>query len=551
MKAFLSAPLALRIGPPVLIAVACAALFALLLMRHPYDGFYGQDSYAYYYQARALWQEISGQAMPPDQLFSAQALRWPVGYLLHLALGIVLSGGPGGGRVITLALTALTPALIYLIITQLWSGASQVTRIAAGLIGSAILPLTGTYTRMGLSIMADVPALFWMVLAIFCCLKAWPPYLSSDLNVVSDNRGRLAWACGMGLALGMAVLVRYGSILLLAPITAYLALLKWQRGSWRQLGGDARKVGLAILGFAIALVPQLLYYVSPLSAAPPGAANYGAWLSSWNPSNIFASNFISPDGTASYPQSNIVFYLLQPFWPQDVDAGLLSLPSVPALLLGVWALIAKRRWPVLGLLLTWWLVPVLFFSGSTYQAHRFVLVYLPALAILIGTGAGVALEWLLQSSRTLRRLSASALAAIVLLGVSIDAYLGLLSVNRWILTHATFEAGEKRVAAVVMDSVEAAPATGLPHVVSFNITAAVYHYTGWPMLDFYNHDEEDIAHFLAGDEPHVLVVPEKSMTTQWLGTPSGTRWEWIRRSYDIHLFGQVGEYSVYTIGGRR
>src|SRR5678816_1539029 len=58
----------------------CALLFWYLLARFPYDGLYGQDAYAYYYQALALWREISGQPPAPGALFDAHALRWPLGY---------------------------------------------------------------------------------------------------------------------------------------------------------------------------------------------------------------------------------------------------------------------------------------------------------------------------------------------------------------------------------------------------------------------------------------------------------------------------------------
>lgn len=565
MRPFASTPLALRVGPPILLSIACATLFALLLMRHPYDGLYGQDSYAYYYQARALWYEMSGQTMP-DQLFTAQALRWPVGYLLHLIAGIVIMGGPSGGRLLTLAMTALTPALLYLIIVQLWRGHTRYASVVAGLVGGAVLPLTGTYTRMGLSIMSDVPAVFWMALAIACCLRAWPQDPPPGEQRATNVKSGLAWAFAMGFALGMAVLVRYGSILLATPIAVYLALLRWYSGSWLQLGPDVRKAAMGLAGFALAMLPQVLYYTSPLAVYLPGAVNYSVWLSDWKLSNIFASSYVSADGAASYPQSNIVFYLVEPFWElgegliaslyRSAAAGLLSPAYVPALFLGVWALVRVRRWPALGLLLAWWIVPLLFFSGSPYQSHRFVLVYLPALAALIGIGAGVALDWLARLSGRLRPgLSSEArsgvLTAIVLLGVCVGAGLGLVSVNRWIAIHAAWEADEKRVATAVKQAAGPVPERTQPHVVSFNITAAVYHNTGWPMLDFYNHDEQEIARFLSGPEPHVLVLPERNMATQWAGTPSGMRWEWLRRSYEMSLVAQVGEYSVYRLGGGR
>lgn len=562
MRAQLSHPLVVRVVPPLLLVVACLAWFVALLTLHPYEGLYGQDSYAYYYQARSLWQEISGQVVPSDQLFSAQALRWPVGYHLHIIAGIILSGGPAGGRLITLAMAAVAPALIYLIVAHLWIGVSPLTRLIAGLVGGVVLPLTATYVRMGLSLMSDVPAVFWMTLAVLCFLRAWPLARITNYQLRTTE---LAWAGLAGGALGLAVLTRYGSILLAAPMLVYLALLKRRDGSWKTtFRADLARGGVATLAFALTMLPQMAYYASPLAVAPPGAVDYRVWLSDWKLSNIFASSFSSADGTASYAHPNIVFYMVQPFWTPTAEAlslsfwspreGLLSIFFLPPFLLGVWVLVVKRCWPVLGLLLTWWLMPVIFFSGSPYQSHRFVLVYLPALAILIGLGCATTLNWLRRAIwlRPQRGMGvAHIMFALALLCSCGGTLVGAVSVGRWMATHARFEAQEKHVAELVRQAAVLAPLDGPPRVVSFNITAAIYHYTQWPMLDFYNHDEREIGQFLQGAGPRILVLPEKSMSTQWAGKPSSARWEWMRQTYDLTLVGESGEYRVYRLGNRR
>src|SRR5438874_10450187 len=100
--------------PLVLVGGGTIALIAYLLYRFPYDGLYGQDSYAYYYQARALWHDMSGAPLPPNPLFDSQGFRWPVGYYLHLIAGFVIGGlSSAGGRALTLLLMALAPALVY------------------------------------------------------------------------------------------------------------------------------------------------------------------------------------------------------------------------------------------------------------------------------------------------------------------------------------------------------------------------------------------------------------------------------------------------------
>ena len=67
-----------RAAPLLAMLVGGGAVPAVLLARYPYAGLYGQDSYTYYYQALALWRDLLGQPPTPDQLFTSQALRWPV-----------------------------------------------------------------------------------------------------------------------------------------------------------------------------------------------------------------------------------------------------------------------------------------------------------------------------------------------------------------------------------------------------------------------------------------------------------------------------------------
>src|SRR5512133_3949498 len=88
------------------LVVGCTALISYLLVRFHYDGLYGQDSYAYYYQARALLQAVTGAPPQAWQLYTSEGLyHWPIGYHLHLMLGLLITDSPAGGRAITLFMT--------------------------------------------------------------------------------------------------------------------------------------------------------------------------------------------------------------------------------------------------------------------------------------------------------------------------------------------------------------------------------------------------------------------------------------------------------------
>ena len=176
----------------------CAVLFTYLLARFPYDGLYGQDSYAYYYQARAILQDMTGQPTQPWQLFSgAQLYHWPVGYHLLIIVGQIITGSVAGGRAITILAAVGAVVTLYLLVGELWPGVTVRERVPAGLIAGGLLPLVATFTRVGLSLMADVPALFCGLLGIYCCLRAWPPQ-----NHRGPRTGHgMAWALAGGMAL--------------------------------------------------------------------------------------------------------------------------------------------------------------------------------------------------------------------------------------------------------------------------------------------------------------------------------------------------------------
>ncbi|HYO49749.1 MAG TPA: glycosyltransferase family 39 protein [Chloroflexia bacterium] len=527
------------LAPAVLLVAGCAALITYLLARFPYDGLYGQDSYAYYYQSLALRQDITGQPQPPWSLFNSQAFRWPIGYHLHVIAGSFFGDGHTGAWLLTLTLTALTPALVYLVLGQLWEGASLRSRVIGGLIAGSALVMTGTYMRFGISLMADVPALCWSLLGTYSFLKAWPPCAQPN-----DKKSNMGWAVVAGGALGLAVLVRYGSVLLFVPLLVYMAL-RWRQSRLKPIWGP--KLWLAFAAFVVALLPEALYLLTHASGA-----GYSAFLSDWNIANTFSRTVTSNDGIATFDYPNIVFYLLFPL--ANAGTGFLAYSYMPLMSLGLAILIRERKWPILGLLLSWWLVPALVFSGTPYQAHRFVLAYLPALVIMIGIGGAVAVEFVLKmipSRRESRALLFGILAALLLELACLGAYQGWQSVRQWVGAHAAFKVEEQGVVSLARSAIDPDSTGAQPRVVSFGITSALSHYTHWPALDFYIYDETAIQSFFEAPGPRLVVLPEESMYEQWKDAPSGKRWLWIREHYALTKVGESGVYTVYEVEGVR
>ncbi|MDQ3705402.1 MAG: phospholipid carrier-dependent glycosyltransferase [Chloroflexota bacterium] len=537
--------LAQRLAPPAFVVALSGALFAYLLARFPYNGFYGQDSYAYFYQAEALWRELTGQPQPPFALFSANGLYWPIGYHLHLLPGF-LTGWPEAGRALTLAMAALTPAILYLVVGEVWYTAGTGERALAGVVAGVVLLVNGTYVRTGLSLMSDVPAVFWGTLSVYCCLRAWPPGES-----IYGGRANHVWALGAGLSLGLAVLVRYSSTLLVPAMVLYVLARLYARkrqGLTQEAGQPGARwqieVLLAVVCVLAALLPQVAYALTH----EPGPA-----LRGWSIGNLFSSTVSGSDGTETFSQPMIVFYLLGPL--ASAGAGFLSPLYLGAFAFGIWMLVRERNLSISVLLFLWWFIGVLAYSGTNYQAHRFVLTFMPVLAMLVGIGASSATLLLLRKlvrargGRGIREVGLAVTATLILLGLFIGLVQGWHSAERWTATHSAFNTHEQQVVALASQAV-ATQEEGTPKAVSFGFSAPLYHYTRWPILDFFLHDEEDIRDFLAGPGPRIAVLPEESMSTRWAGTPSGTRWQWIQNTYELTMQGTVGVFTVYRVADR-
>jgi hypothetical protein len=528
VKSAIPTRLASNLIPPLALTTLGVAAVAYLLARYPYDGMYGQDTYAYYGQALAWWREMRSDPPPEFAFYTSQAFRWPVGYHLHVMLGFLFGGtGPWGGWALNLAMMALCPTLVYTLVRGLFPDIPRITRLIAGTLAGGLLLASGTYMRFGLSLMADVPALFWGLIGLNAAVRAWPPNGGTREN-------RRGWALLSGLALGLAVLNRYGALLLLPPLFAYL-IVRRRTGRVEPQVGALRSAGLAFAGFVVALLPQVAYLLTHESGA-----GYSAFISDWSPSNLFASTLSSTDGTLTYGMPMLAFFVVTPLI--SAEAGFLSLSLLPALVVGSVYVCRARAWPAPAFLFVWWLGSVLLYSGTPYQAHRFVILYLPALTIIIGLGVAYSSRVFLGTNAP-RLLRACALLLVLSAGAGVVH--GWLGVERWVGTHANFKREEQAVLALVRDAAQG----GLPpHLVAFGQTAALHHYTGWPALDLYNHDRDSLAPFLAASRPRLIIVPEDSLRTQWVGTPTGERWEWLKATYSLTLQGRAGQYSVYRVG---
>jgi 4-amino-4-deoxy-L-arabinose transferase-like glycosyltransferase len=529
--------------PVVVLLVVSVLFFVYLLSRFPFDGLYGQDSYAYYFQSVEFWHKLTGQPVPPWPFAGEGFFHWPVGYHLQLIFGFLFGGEtPIGGRAITLAMAAATPLLVYVLAHEVWTDATTFWKALAGVVAGGALLLMGVYARSGVVLMADTPALFWTLLAMVLMLRAFPP------NGHAAGRRVSLWAFGAGFSLGMAVLLRLGSVLVLLPLALYLIARRFylaRSGTQPARRRELLLLLVAVVGLAVAQLPQLLYiWLYRGQPVDPG------WLSGWSLANLFAKTVRSPDGISTFDHTMVAFYFVDPLG--DLNAGFLSSLYLPALLLGLALLIRSPSWPVLALLGSWWFVPALFLSGSPYQTHRFVLSYVVPAVLLVGIGFSRAVRLAydaLSQPAIMGWWGTIGLCLLITGAALVGGVQSVQAARGQLATLASIEDQEIEAVRLVRQAVPPGPAT--PHVVSFALSMAVYYYTNWSVLDFSNHDTLEIQAFLQGDMPAAIVLPEASMSTQWAGTPLAARWDWIKAHYQLHLVGLSGPYSIYAVVGLR
>ena len=129
---------------------------------------------------------------------------------------------------------------------------------------------------------------------------------------------------------------------------------------------------------------------------------------------------------------------------------------------------------------------------------------------------------------------------------------GWTSVRDWVATHAAWQEEDRRVVALVEQSVPPnARAAGPTWVVTHGFSAPLYHYTQWPVLELYFAQPSRLAEFLAGPEPHLAVVPEESLDGQWHDTETGENWRSLKSNYTLERKGRQGAYTIYSIGERQ
>jgi 4-amino-4-deoxy-L-arabinose transferase-like glycosyltransferase len=457
-----------------------------------FDGLYGQDAYAYFDQARAILHAVpQGQIIPAD-------FFWPHGFPLLVALFMALLGETAVAAQLPVLLcgAALAP-LAYSLSRELLPAEPGAAWLAAFIVAVAGQPVLSS-----LSVMADVPALFWATLAAWLLVRGW-------------RRPRPAfWLAAAGAALALAIINRWLYLLLLPAFGVYtLMQLRRKRAPARLLLGP-------LLAGLLVLLPQLW-----LSRQRPDGLLH-SWLLGWQPQNAWLRHFENVDGHFSYRLPVALFYAGPAAHPAYLFP-LLGLAAVWA----VYCLARQKEWPALALLLGWSGAVYLFLAGIPYQNFRFGLaLYMP---VLLLAGYGAADLWRRWSGKW----------RLALLTAVILSLAGTIFWSYRLLDNFLTAQNRTRAVAYQVEQLLEPEAT----LLTFGPTLVISHSTGLAVRELYDLEPAALADLLALESSVYLLLDVANVSDQWHGRSPQINYEWLRQEANLETIAIWPPYTLFSV----
>ncbi|HXX69474.1 MAG TPA: hypothetical protein VEK07_19985 [Polyangiaceae bacterium] len=495
---------------PFALALAAASVTKVCF---PFDGLYGQDAFAYFRYASALWPHLLRAAPLPT-------LYWPAGYPVTVALLLPLTGGkPLAGQIVSSLACAISAGATVTLVRQVrGDGRAPAGGTASDLLCGAAVALSGATIRTSQLVMADGLALGATAAAMVCAVR-------------HAQTGRGGWLVGCALALAWGTTSRWLIGLLVLPIGAFIAL--HPRSDRSRAACLSRKpltapprfwfwMGVAAFAGLSILVPQLV--VAHLN---PASLEKHEWLVSWSVRNAFKREFHTPDGAATYRLPPCVSYLVRLAWP-DYFFPIF----VPFVFLGAWRLIRERRWAYAALLVGWPVIVWAFLSGIPYENPRFLLPTLPAIGALLGMGLSVVPT---HASSNGRR----AVTAVVAAGIAGGLFFGVREHARLVArknVDRDLALWLKRRVPPDADLLAEGPILDLEY------------YGARRAHELFSAKDAEIDALVSKRGPLFLLADADELKTQWVGLAPEQSFERLRRSPGLTVVATHPPFTLFRVG---
>lgn len=484
-----------------------------------FDGLYGQDSFAYYQYGRDL-----SEGELPDNMY------WPLGFPLLLAGFFSVAGASAeSAQMGVVVMGALTGSLTYLLAVALLDWVHWPHKNPAALVSALLVTFSGQALQSSVVVMADIPALFWVIFSVWCLLRY-------------ARTSRRSWLVASALTLALAGITRWVYLLLALPWAGY-ALLRLKPAPtvhpstvWSErVKNTLFAVGVGLL----ILLPQLLY-----SRQNPAALENHGWLQNWSLRHATQKDFVTPDGTFHYSRSISHFYA-RAAW----DGYFIHWMMLPLMVIGVLALLYHFRQtaPVTLLLLGWIGVEYGFLIGIPYQNIRFSLAFFVPLAVLAGIGLSILFHFLSSLIRLRRGAGGEVIIAALLLVILSPSL------------YSTYTAGKNEVHRMIglknadLNTIKWVQKT-IPEgdIYTLDLWLMMQHYA--PELhvkQIYYESPTSLEMQFPSDRPTYVLLNLWAIENQWAGKAPWTAYHWLSEHQGLTRIGRYGNYTLLHVEERQ
>jgi len=474
-----------------------------LILIFRFDGFYGQDSYAYYDNSKVFIESLYMLRIPPN-------FYWPIGfYVLTLLFNTITSGNiSAASLLVSVTAGSLLPGITYLLSLEFIkdnyeSAKAKKISILAGL----IICFSGVIIKSGMVVMSDMPGLIFAILSVYYFSK----YLSGNIKY------HLYFT---GIFLSLSILTRYANILYLF---LFIIVFVYYRYNYKAVFNFKHYITALIIALLI-FSPQLFYIMKYGISYFRPETGPGVWATQWNLLNYFGSSFATTDGVMNYRFWNIIYYpslILHPLYLSIFGLTFIS---------GIYYTIKRIHKHLVLFCFPWILMYILFLSGFPNQSGRYALGFFPPLAIIASVGI---------AEINIRNLYKN---VFIIIGLSLLIVYAVIHINNFVSEK------NKDLLAIEYLTKNIHPDSML---LTFEITGAVNHYTDINHRDIYNYNSGEMKVLLDSVKTDIfMIVPDNKIQTQWKGLPLENTYNYIKNNYVLNKLSDINYYSIYSIKSR-
>ena len=483
---------------PNKVVVIVAAVFPLLsaiiyMWIKPFDGIeFNGDSYRYYLSALRLVESLKSLTIPEPAF-------WPDGYPILLASVFQFADVSfKNAQWVNICLTSLMSLTLYFIFYNSIKDRANFNPIF--IFSIVIFYFCGFILKYQLTLMSDLPALFWSVLTAFFLFR----FL---------EKRKLLLIVAVSLSVAMAIMTRYVYALLFIPIAAALFV-------------EFRNIRLTILyliiiGFGVFIFssPQIFLILQ----SPDSSLNH-PWISRWSIVNFWLLDRSSIDGNLTVSLPNFLYYFLIPFRHSEfTPAGFILFLG------GVFISFRNGLNNLTIFFLVWFCAIYLFLCGILIQNPRFCLsLYIPILYFIF-----MFLQFLFHMK--FKRF----IYAGLFLFVAVKIFTSTAFVNQTINEKDNMLASAEKFSAMIPKETV---------IITWDFFEAYYIYFPDRQVETIHNLTIEKVDEIVRHSSVVLIFDENRLNSVWKNFPPAELYQQIVKKYPFRKLYDDGKYSV-LLGG--